>query len=315
MFFHCCLLLKKRKKCKKRKNSISKQGLTVITNTTEPIKSSISNKNVITNKEIEPLKNDTFDNTEYIVPGEEGNISINTSVAAITALSSAPDTEEHSYYVIDYTNVSSLERDHLKDNYDSLQISSTPSNTPSIHSNKKSLTKFQSAISLESTESFFTTASSDNNNNSSSNRPLSKNTSVNFNTNYTSNNNSIRVNNRHSISKTKSFLKLRKSQSFFSIKSNRESIKDNEKTDTNATVSNIVNLINKNNELSTYSTDITVNNLIVYTDTNNDNTSQSMIPKLSKELYNNPNNTIDSIEKKREFIKFNRRYTFFGNQI
>jgi len=337
MRFLCCLPSKKGKKSKKnRRESTTRQNVT----TTEPIKNTISNKNVaITDqkdKEIIPLKSDT-DNitTENIVPIQDGNTSIDTSVAAVTALSYAPSTEDHSYYVIDHTYVSSLERDRLQDKYDSLQLySPSPSTTPSIHSNRKSLTEFQSAISLESTESFFTTASyngGDDTNSNPNHKPLSKRTSTLSNTNYT-NDNSIRVhNNNNKRQSSHSYFQSRKSLSFLSFKrskSSKSSINKDRKdkdgntnTDSNATANNLIYRLNKNNEVSTHSTDITVNNLIVVSNnTINDPTTNSKIMVTARDLNAttvNPtiNNTINSLEKDESLSMSSDVTPFLSKQL
>ncbi|OUM60276.1 hypothetical protein PIROE2DRAFT_13992 [Piromyces sp. E2] len=299
MRLFCCLPFKKKKINKNRKKSTSKHDFTTttaITTTTEPIKNNNNNNNnrnvIITDKEIIPLKGDVDVNTtENIIPVQDGNISIDTSIAAVTALSYVPNTEDHSYYVIDYTNVSSLERDRLQDKYDSLQLySPTASTAPSLHSNRKSLTEFQSAVSLESTESFFTTASYIDGDDTDSHphdpstpKPLSKRTSgiSNLsNTNYTTttNDNAIRVlgNKRLSTLSNSNYFKARKSLSFHSFTNGKNSIggkgsKDDINTDTNATVNNILYKINKDHEISTHSTDITVNNVIVLPTSSNAN--------------------------------------------
>jgi len=303
MRFRCCLPLKKGKRSKKnRKESKStRQGFT--TTTTEPIKNINATKNDITDKEKEfiPLKDDFADyTTENIVPTQDGNTSLDTSVAAVTALSYAQSTEDHSYYVIDHTNVSSLERDVFQDKYDSLQMySPSTSAVPSIHSNRKSLTEFQSAISLESTESFFTTASYNDDTDTNHRESLSKRISGISTTNYT-HDKLIRVLSNKRISATPSYFQSRKSFSFLSLKRSKSKInKDNNNTDTNATVNNFLDKITKDNEETTHTTDITVNNLIVVSNTNiSDTTNNKTIPRdINKTTKPDINNTISSLEK------------------
>ncbi|ORX53331.1 Bet v1-like protein [Piromyces finnis] len=307
MRIFCCFPFKKRR-TKDKKNSLLKQGF--IDTTKKPIKSSIKNSDIFTSEgEIIQLKGvcNSNNNIENVVSKEGGNTSIDTSVIAVTALSYAPSTaEDHSYYVIDYTNVSSLERDHLQDKYDSLQLySPTPSIVPSLHSNRKSLTEFKSAISLESTESFFTTVSNkdDTENFNSCSHPLSKKTSAIVNTNYTNNNNSIcvfnddrSINNNKDINNNKYLsatnaninFKSKKSLSFHSLKSQTKYNKDNTITDTNETINNIIKKTCNDSEEWVHSTDITVNNLMVLSKTNNTKeTNTTFISSIPKDINNN----------------------------
>jgi len=288
--FSCCFNFKRRKN-KNKKNTELTNG----NNTTNVNIIDISNENNSDTANVKTIENLDNEKIELSDINNEGNISLNTSEAAVTALSYAPPAEEHSYYVIDYTNVSSLERDRLQDKYDSLQnYSPSPSTAPSLYS-KKSATDFQSAVSINSTESFFTTASSlGNNDNDKLYQPFSKHSSYVSNSFYATNTTNV-DNKNDSTFKTFSHTNLKSMSSRNSMLSKNSVFskrfsksKVNTSTDTNETKNNLYSTLKRENEISFNSTDITVRNLEVKSLNNSNN------------IKNNDNNNNNTVETKTD---------------